>query len=106
LARNQVRPRNAAFARLDCGTEKSLDVMTESMNQTTQFVSETQAFFRANLDNLMDELELYDDETRKIMDKNLEMSREIEERRINQAVELALQRRREAEGDAGASPTG
>lgn len=86
--------------------KQSLDVMTESMNQTTQFVSETQAFFRANLDNLMDELELYDDETRKIMDKNLEMSREIEERRINQAVELALQRRREAEGDAGASPTG
>jgi hypothetical protein len=68
------------------------------MNQTTQFVSETQAFFRANLDNLMQELELYDDETRKVLDKNLEMSREIEEGRIQAAVELALERRREGGG--------
>ena len=29
--------------------KKSLDVMTESMNQTTKFVSDTQVFFRENL---------------------------------------------------------
>ena len=33
--------------------KKSLDVMTESMNATTQFVSETQVFFRKNLDDLL-----------------------------------------------------
>ena len=78
--------------------KKSLDVMTDSMNQTTQFVSETQAFFRANLDKLMDELELYDDETQKVMEKNLQMSREIEETRIAEAVQVALERAREATG--------
>jgi DNA repair exonuclease SbcCD ATPase subunit len=78
--------------------KKSLDVMTDSMNQTTQFVSETQAFFRANLDKLMDELELYDDETQKVMEKNLQMSREIEENRIAEAVQVALDRAKEATG--------
>ena len=82
--------------------KQSLDVMTESMNQTTQFVSETQAFFRANLDNLLEELELYDDETRQVLDKNLEMSRQIEDQRIQEAVAIALERKRE--GDSGAAP--
>ncbi len=72
--------------------KKSLDVMTESMNQTTRFVSETQVFFRQNLDRLMDELELYDGETQKVMEKNLAISREVEERRIAEAVEVALAR--------------
>ena len=79
--------------------KKSLDVMTESMNETTRFVSETQSFFRQNLDNLMGDLELYDDETRSLMDRNLALSKEIEEKRIAEAVQVALERRREA--DAG-----
>jgi len=78
--------------------KKSLDVMTDSMNQTTVFVSETQAYFRANLDNLISDLELYDDETREVMDKNLAEGRETEERRIEDAVKVALERR--ASGDA------
>jgi len=78
--------------------KKSLDVMTESMNQTTQFVSETQAFFRANLDNLMNDLELYDEETQQVLDTNLKMSREIEDRRSAEAVKVALERREAPEG--------
>ncbi|MFC1610052.1 hypothetical protein ACFL6C_03785 [Myxococcota bacterium] len=82
--------------------KKSLDVMTDSMNQTTQFVSETQAFFRQNLDNLMQELELYDDETQKVMERNLKMSREVEERRIAEAVQVALERSKESQPESGA----
>jgi len=85
--------------------KKSLDVMTDSMNQTTQFVSETQAFFRSNLDNLMDELELYDDETQKVLDKNLALSKKIEEERIAEAVKVALDRRADGGGAAGAAAT-
>ena len=73
----------------------SLDSMTASMNQTTQFVSDTQAFFRSNLDGLMRDLELYDGETQQVMQKNLEKSREIEEKRIAEAVQVALERRTE-----------
>ena len=73
--------------------KKSLDVMTESMNQTTRFVSETQVFFRQNLDELLGDLDVYDDETQALMDKNLAISRDIEEKRIAEAVKVALERR-------------
>ncbi len=75
--------------------KKSLDSMTSSMNETTRFVSDTQAFFRANLDGLMQDLELYDGETQTVMDKNLQLSREVEDKRIAEAVQVALQRRAE-----------
>ncbi len=73
--------------------KKSLDVLTESMNQTTRFVSETQLYFRENLDTLMQELEVYDDQTRDVLERNLETSRETEQRRIAEAVLVALARK-------------
>ena len=76
--------------------KRSLDVMTESMNQTTVFVSETQGFFRQNLDRLMGDLEIYDDQTRSVLDKNLALSREVEEQRIAQAVQMALTHQQES----------
>lgn len=69
--------------------KKSLDVMTESMNQTTQFVSETQVFFRKNLDSLIQELETFDETTTKVLDENLAESAAIEEQRIARAIEKA-----------------
>ncbi len=73
--------------------KKSLDVMTESMNHTTRFVSETQLYFRDNLDKLLDELEVYDDQTNAMLERNLAASKEIEDARIAEAVEVALSRR-------------
>ncbi len=80
--------------------KKSLDVMTESMNETTRFVSETQVFFRQNLDNLLDDLEIYDDTTQKVLDENLRLSQEIEERRISQGVQTAIERHKAGGGPA------
>lgn len=83
--------------------KKSLDVMTESMNVTTQFVSDTQIFFRQNLDRLVDELETFDDGTSALLDENLKKSKEIEEARIQAAIEKAMkQRAEEQSGGAGA----
>jgi hypothetical protein len=73
--------------------KRSLDVMTESMNQTTQFVSETQVYFRQNLDKLVQELELYDTQTQSTMAKNLAISRELEEKRIAEAIAVAQARK-------------
>jgi hypothetical protein len=85
--------------------KKSLDVMTESMNVTTQFVSETQVFFRQNLDSLIDELETFDEATTKMLDENLEKSKQIEDARIQAAIDKAMSRQEEREqapaGDAG-----
>lgn len=82
--------------------KRSLDVMTESMNVTTQFVSDTQVFFRENLDTLLTELDTFDDTTTAMLDENLAKSKEIEQQRIDAAIEKALQRR-QAEGDAPAT---
>ena len=79
--------------------------MTESMNVTTQFVSETQVFFRQNLDSLIDELETFDEATTQMLDENLEKSKQIEDARIQAAIEKATARQQEREqapaGDAG-----
>ncbi|MGB1013669.1 MAG: hypothetical protein ACPG4T_06010, partial [Nannocystaceae bacterium] len=69
--------------------KKSLDVMTESMNVTTQFVSDTQVFFRSNLDTLINELDTFDETTSQMLDENLKKSKEIEQARIDSAIQKA-----------------
>ncbi|MCA9634674.1 MAG: hypothetical protein KC420_01420 [Myxococcales bacterium] len=82
--------------------KRSLDVMTESMNVTTQFVSDTQIFFRTNLDTLIQELDTFDDTTTKVLDENLARSREIEEQRIQAAIAKAMSKGGDAPAPAPA----
>lgn len=77
--------------------KRSLDVMTESMNVTTQFVSDTQIFFRSNLDTLVKELDTFDEKTTAVLEDNLRKSKEVEDARIQAAVDKAVKRR---EGEA------
>ena len=42
---------------------ESLHIMTESMNQATRFVTQTQQYFRENVDQMIEELDLYDEAT-------------------------------------------
>lgn len=85
--------------------KKSLDVMTESMNVTTQFVSDTQIFFRQNLDKLVEELETFDEGTSALLDENLKKSKEIEDARIQSAIDKAMkQRAKEAAGGEPSAP--
>jgi ElaB/YqjD/DUF883 family membrane-anchored ribosome-binding protein len=75
------------------------------MNVTTQFVSDTQIFFRQNLDRLVEELETFDKNTEKVLEENLRKSKEIEEARIKAAIDKALQRRAE-QGTGGPAAAG
>lgn len=84
--------------------KRSLDVMTESMNTTTQFVSDTQVFFRRNLDTLITELETFDETTTKMLDANLAESRQIEDARIAAALEKARKIRQERPSGGPATP--
>src|SRR5690554_5704312 len=60
----------------------SLEAMTEAINQTTQFVSETQAYFRRNVDQMVDELDLYDEQTVMVFDQNLAFNEFVDEFRV------------------------
>lgn len=70
--------------------KQSLEGLSESLNQTTRFVAETQRYFRENLDTLVGRLEVYDYETRASLEVNLELSRAADDARISRLVTSAL----------------
>ncbi len=70
--------------------KNSLDAMTESINHTTRFVSETQTYFRQNVDQMVDDLELYDHETERVLDQNMALNDMVDDERIAEAVSTAL----------------
>lgn len=70
--------------------KQSLEGLSESLNQTTRFVAETQRYFRENLDALVGRLEVYDHETRASLEVNLELSRAADDLRISRLVSTAL----------------
>lgn len=74
----------------------SLEAMTEAINHTTRFVSETQAYFRRNVDNMLDELELYDKETSAVFEKNLTFNEVVHDLNVSDTMSSALAREIEA----------
>lgn len=70
--------------------QNSLKAMTESINHATRFVSETQVYFRENVDTMLEELDLYDDETEQILSGNLALNEGYDQLDIAGAMSLAL----------------
>jgi len=96
--------------------KQSLDAMTESINHTTRFVSETQQYFRQNVDSMIDDLQLYDEETERVMQDNLATNEVLDEMDVEDALSSALAKKIDALADetidqhadggaAGPSPT-
>lgn len=79
--------------------KRSLDAMSEALNQTTRFVADTQLYFRQSLPNLLDDLHVFDEQTRDALRENIEISKALEDERIARGVEFALLMR--AERDEG-----
>lgn len=86
--------------------KRSLDVMTESMNVTTQFVSDTQIFFRTNLDTLIKDLDTFDETTTTVLEENLKKSKEVEDARIKAAIDKAVKRSEGTPSAGGGKPAG
>ncbi len=70
--------------------KQSLDAMTESLNLTTQFVVETQAYFRENVDTMIGDLDLYDEETELALSQNLAFNESFDELDVEHALTSAL----------------
>lgn len=68
----------------------SLDTMTESLNYTTRFVAETQQYFRQNVDTMIDDLNLYDEETERVLSENSAFNESIDELDVESALAQAL----------------
>lgn len=77
--------------------KQSLEAMTESVNHTTRFVSETQSYFRENVDNMISDLDLYDSETESVLAGNLAMNEVYDEMQIAEALTVAMAARLDEE---------
>ncbi len=73
--------------------KQSLDAMTESVNHTTRFVAETQAYFRENVDTMIDDLQIYDQETEQILDENLIYSESYNDLDVEQALAATFEKK-------------
>ena len=73
--------------------KESLDAMTDSVNYTTRFVAETQQYFRNNVDRMIDDLELYDEETERVLAENQARNDILDEMEMERSMSSALARR-------------
>ncbi len=55
--------------------EASLEALSESMNHAARFVADTQVYFRENVDGMIDQMQIYDDETAALLEANAELDR-------------------------------
>lgn len=77
----------------------SLESLTEALNQTSRFVTETQTYFRENVDQMVDELELYDEETVLAFEENLTFNQLFDEVQGCDTVHSELARKIDALAD-------
>jgi NADH dehydrogenase/NADH:ubiquinone oxidoreductase subunit G len=81
--------------------KKSLDAMSDALNQTTRFVADTQLYFRQSLPSLLDDLHVFDEQTRDVLRENIEISKALEDERIARGVEFALLMQADREAGGG-----
>lgn len=74
----------------------SLETLTEAVNETSRFVTETQTYFRENVDEMVDDLQLYDEETQMAFEENLTFNEVFEQVNACDTVDSALAREIEA----------
>lgn len=79
--------------------KQSLDAMTDSINYTTRFVAETQQYFRRNVDSMIEDLELYDEETAKVLRENQVRNEILDELETEKSLSSALARKIDALAD-------
>lgn len=76
--------------------KQSLDAMTESVNYTTRFVADTQQYFRRNVDTMIEDLELYDEETEKVLRENQVRNEILDELETERSLSSALAKKIDA----------
>ena len=73
--------------------KKALDGLSRTLDQSTRFVSETQRYFRENIDGLIADLGKFDAHTEAVMEQNLAFAQASDELHIDEALTAARQSR-------------
>lgn len=73
--------------------KRALTGLQKTLDSSTRFVSETQRYFRDNIDDLVAELGQYDAKTEALLEENLAWSEAMDDLEIGAAVEMARKMR-------------
>lgn len=79
----------AKAADLTMEMQEAMDSLKQSVNKVAVLASETSLYLTQNVERLTSEMKIYDDETEKLVESNLQAEREIKEQRIDDTIELA-----------------
>ncbi len=85
--------------------QQAMDSLRASVNKVATLASETSLYLTQNVDRMTSEMKIYDEETQRQVESNLQAEREIKEQRINDTIELARTEYghfQEAKGETGA----
>lgn len=69
--------------------QKSLESLRVSVNKVATLASQTSLFLTQNVERLTAQMKIYDDATQALVASNLAAEREIQERRVDETLELA-----------------
>jgi hypothetical protein len=86
--------------------KQSLEAMTESIHHTTRFVAETQAYFRDNVDRMVEDLNVYDSETERVLAETAATSDAFGEVDVEAALSAAIARKMAAARASVPTPPG
>jgi hypothetical protein len=79
----------ARASELTLEMQQAMESLKESVNKVAVLASETSLYLTQNVDRLTAEMKIYDTETQKLVESNLQAEREIKEERINETIALA-----------------
>jgi len=94
----------AKASELTLEMRQSMESLKESVNKVAVLASETSLYLTQNVDRLTAEMKIYDQETQKLVESNLQAEREIKEQRVNDTIELARTEYRHFEQARESSP--
>ena len=82
---------SAKASELSMDMQQSMDSLRTSVNKVALLASETSLYLTQNVDRMTREMQIYDEQTQKTVESNLQAEREVREERINETVALAEQ---------------
>lgn len=70
--------------------QESLENLKESVNKVASLASSTSLYITQNVERMTSEMKIYDEETKKLIEDNLAREREIQQKRVDETIALAV----------------
>lgn len=75
--------------------QKSMESLKVSVNKVARLASDTSLYLTQNVDRMTSQMKIYDEETEKLVESNLQAERHIKEGKIDEVLKLAAEKDKE-----------